>query len=613
MKITLLERIQKIFAYVRTHKVISIFVFAAVLYFGYTEYKSLTSTAGETRYVTAFVEKGTIISSITGSGQVSAFNQLDLKPKASGDIIYVGVVNGQEVSSGALIAQLDSSDADKAVRDAEANLESAKLSLQKLTQPADTLSLIQAENAVSKAQESKQNAEDSLKKAYEDGFNNTANTFLALPTVIAGLQDMLYSGSRELGGAGVWNADYYAGVAGQYSDKATVFKQDVYDKYQAARVAYDKSFNDYKASSRYSDTKAIEALIVETYDATKTIAEAVKSANNLIQLYKDELTKRNLTVATLANTHLATLNTYTGTTNTNLLTLLNATDSIKTDKDAIVNGGRAITEATESLSKLKAGAGEFDVASSELLVKQRKNALLDAQENLAHYFVRAPFAGTIAKLNVKKGDPVGVATSVATLITKQKIAEISLNEVDAAKVKVGQKATLTFDAVENLSIAGEVAEIDTVGTVSQGVVTYMVKISFGTQDDRVKSGMSVSAAIIINMKQDVLLVPNSAVKNQGGIFSVEIFDTPLVPLATSTSGSNTGVPSMIVPRQQRVEAGLSNDTMTEIVSGLKDGEQVVSRTIAGTANTATQAPSIFSAAGIRAPGTGGGARNTTGR
>ena len=99
------------------------------------------------------------------------------------------------------------------------------------------------------------------------------------------------------------------------------------------------------------------------------------------------------------------------------------------------------------------------------------------------------------------------------LITKQKIAEISLNEVDAAKVKVGQKVTLTFDAIDGLSITGEVSEIDALGTVSQGVVTYGVKIAFDTQDERVKSGMSVSAAIITDVKQNVLLVPNAAVKS----------------------------------------------------------------------------------------------------
>jgi hypothetical protein len=197
-------------------------------------------------------------------------------------------------------------------------------------------------------------------------------------------------------------------------------------------------------------------------------------------------------------------------------------------------------------------------------------------------------------MNVKKGDSVTGGTAAATLVTAQKIAELSLNEVDAAKVKPGQKATLGFDAVEGLSIAGAVSDIDTIGTVSQGVVTYVVKIGLDTEDGRVKPGMSVSAAIIIDVKQDVLTVPSSAVKTQGNASYVELFDAPL-PQANGTQGSL----SAVLPRRQDVEIGLSSDTETEIISGVKEGDEVVSRTI--TAKTATAAaPSLF--------GGGGGAR-----
>src|ERR1043165_7580214 len=84
---------------------------------GYWVYGKYTSTANETRYVTAAVQKGTLISSITGSGQVSASNQIDLKPKTSGDLVYLGVTEGQSVSAGASIAQIDARDAQKAIRD----------------------------------------------------------------------------------------------------------------------------------------------------------------------------------------------------------------------------------------------------------------------------------------------------------------------------------------------------------------------------------------------------------------------------------------------------------------------------------------------------------------
>lgn len=559
-------------------------------------------TVVETRYVLAKVEKGMLITSISGSGQVAAGNQVDLTPKATGEVIWIGVKSGQEVKKGTLVAQIDARDAAKAVRDAQVNLESTKLSLEKLTQPADNLSLIQSENTLARANESKANAESSLVKAYDDGFNTVSNAFLDLPAVMAGLQDTLFTMNAGLS-LNEASIDFYTSAAARYDDKANTYRTDTYDKYQAARKAYDATFAHYKTLSRTSSQDDIQAIITESYDTTKIIADAVKSTNNLIQFYKDKLTERNLTPKALADTHLTTLSGYTAKTNTHLGNLLAAGTTIKSDQDAIVNAMRTISEQTESLAKLKSGANALDVQSSQLSVTQRENALRDAEEKLADYYVRAPFDGTIAKMNGRVGDTAGNATVLATLITKQKLATVSLNEVDVAKVKVGQKTTLTFDAVEGLTISGEVAEIDTVGTVSQGVVTYAVKISFDTDDDRVKPGMSVSATIITEVKQDVLTVPQSAVKTEGNAHYVEVFEPAL-----SDMGGNQGVTSPTLPTQKIVTTGLSNDTSTEIVSGLVEGDQIVTRTITASASTQKTAPSAPSLFGSPRGGGGGAFR-----
>src|SRR5665213_1862688 len=97
----------------------------------------------------------------------------------------------------------------------------------------------------------------------------------------------------------------------------------------------------------------------------------------------------------------------------------------------------------------------------------------------------------------------------------------TLNEVDAAKVNVGDKATLTFDAFPNLSLAGTVVELDPVGTVSQGVVNYNVQIGFTQPADTsstemVKPGMSVTADIVTQVHQNVAAVPNAAVHTLNG-------------------------------------------------------------------------------------------------
>ena len=553
---------KKIFGFVSRHKIITAIIIILAIIGGYYGYKTFFGAKTTTSYITATVQKGTLVVSVSGSGQISALDQIDVKAKTSGDAVYVGVKAGQEVKAGALLVQIDTRDAQKAVRDAEIALASAQLELEKmkgLTTEEGTIRGI------------KEKAQSDLQKAYDDGFNEVSDAFLDFPDIMTGLYNVLYDTTLN---KSQWNIDYYEDAVKnavkydeEISNKVSQYKSDTANKYQTARKAYDQAFSDYKNASRYSDNAAIDNLINETYEATKSIAEAIKSANNLIQFYKDKLTEQHLKTNSLADTHLSTLNSYTSKTNSYLLNLLSIKNTIQTSKENLIGT-------------------TFDISDQEIKVSQAENNLTTAKENLANCYIRAPFDGIVAKINVKLGDTV--SGTVATIITKQRMAEISLNEVDVAKVKVGQKATLTFDAVEGLTLSGKVAEIDTLGTVSQGVVNYTVKIIFDTQDERIKPGMSVSAAIITDMKQDVLLVPNAAVKSNGEQY-VEVLE------------NNT-------PRYQAVGVGLSNDTMTEITSGLKEGDKVITKTITGNTSAAnttqTSSQSRNRTGGFMIPGMG---------
>jgi HlyD family secretion protein len=574
---------KKLLNTIRQHKIITGIIVVLIAGGGYFGYGQLNKSTAQASYVLATVQKGTIVVSVSGSGQVSASNQVDLKPKASADLTYVGVTNGQQIKAGTLIAQLNSQDAQKTIRDAQANLDTAKLSLEKLIQPADQLSILQAENALAQANQTKQNAQNDLTKAYEDGFNDISNVFLNLPSLMTGLNSLIFGYDFV---SSSWNIYYYASASN--NDKATQYRDDVYDKYNIALASYNKNFDDYKSTSRFSDTAAIESLINETYDSVKNIAETIKSTNNLIQFYVDQINGRGFKPVALASTHLATLSTYTNNTNTYLSNLLAAKTAVQNSKNTIVSADQSIAERTQSLAKLKAGADALDIQSTQLSVQQKQNALLDTQQKLADYSIRAPFDGVIANLNAKKGDSVSSATTIATLLTTQKIAEISLNEVDVAKVKVRQRVTLTFDAVADLTISGQVAQIDAIGTVAQGVVNYAVKISFDTQDERIKPAMSVSAAIVTDVKQDALLVPNAAVKSD------------------SSGGSYVQILVNNVPQNQTVETGLTNDTMTEIISGVKESDKAITQTItSGSTSANSSSPTGSQTNTFRMPGLGG--------
>ncbi len=602
--------ISKLFTQIKKRKFTAGIAFLLIVGIGYWGFGSLFSQDGVVRYASAQVQKGTLIVSISGSGQVSASNQLDVKPKASGEITAVYVKAGQVVGTGAILAAIDARDAERAVRDAETTLETAKLELDKALKPLDELTLLQAENSLTQAKNSKQKAEDNIVKAYEDGFNTVSNAFLDLPEVMAGLEDMFFDNTIDRSSGGGDNITWYINHTDYQTDareKAVRYQKDVYDAYNKARTAYTKTFDDYKAVSRTSDKQTIEALITEAYDTTKLIAEAVKVSNNFIDLVQDDMEQHDWDIPAMVSTHQSNLDSYTGTTNSNLLSLLSIQTSLKDSRDAIVDADTTIKERELSLAQTKEGPDDLDIRAKKITIQQREDALVTAKQALADHYVRAPFAGVIAKVSAKKGDSASAGTAVATLITKQKIAEVSLNEIDVAQIKADQKVTLTFDAVPDLTITGQVAEVDAVGTVSQGVVTYNIKIGFDTQDERVKTAMSVSASIITEAKPNVLLVSNSAVKSQGGVSYVEVPDESDRSVATANvSGAIFQNPT----RQQQIEIGTANDEFTEIISGLKEGDLVVTRTIQPTAATQTQTQS--QSGGLRIPGLGGGGATRTG-
>ncbi|MDP3725301.1 MAG: HlyD family efflux transporter periplasmic adaptor subunit [Nanoarchaeota archaeon] len=592
--------------FARSHAFVSLAVLGIVLGSAFA-YVRDSGEKGGVRYVFAEVTRGTLISSISSTGQVLALQQVEIKPTVSGKVLLTGAKTGEYMKQGTLIARLDPEEAEKAVREAETNLETSRLSLQKLLASPDQLSLLQAENLLSQVKESKKNAEEQIAKSYEDGFNAVSNAFLDLPDVMTGLQDILFSSS--IAESGLWNIDFYFSSISEDDSRARVFRDDARNTYDAARLAYDETFAKYKAASRYSSPEEIGRLIEDTYEMTRLVSDAVKSANNFIRLYQDEVLGKGRKPHSISDIHLSSLSGFTGKTNSHLSSLLSAERSISDSEASLLNVERTVEERIIFLQNLKDGPDALDVRSKELEVKQREDALRDAKQTILDYEIRAPFDGVLAKLNAQEGDEVSAGSILATFATRQKIAEISLNEVDIAGVRQGQKATLTFDAIPGLTITGEVAEIDTIGMTSQGVVTYNVKVAFDTDDARVKPSMTASASIIIQAKTDVLLLPNSAVKSQ---YSTSYIEMPVgKDLTDAMSASISGILLSSSPERQEITIGLSNDEFTEVTDGLNEGDLVVTRTIQpSSGQTQTQGRQ----SGLRIPGltTGGGGMRGSG-
>jgi macrolide-specific efflux system membrane fusion protein len=211
--------------------------------------------------------------------------------------------------------------------------------------------------------------------------------------------------------------------------------------------------------------------------------------------------------------------------------------------------------------------------------------------------IYAPISGVISGLSLQVGSVLTAQTSSTGTSTSQRIANIktqatpvavvNLNEVDVPKIKVGDKATLTMNAFPNETFTGKIVSIDTTGSLSSGVTTYPAYITYDSAIDGIYPNMAVDASIITNVVDNVVMVPSAAVQtDSSGNTTVRIMKNGQVSSVTVTTGA-------------------SNDTQTEIDSGVNDGDTVVTGSSTTATATTSTGTSLFSSLGGRGFGGGG--------
>lgn len=237
-------------------------------------------------------------------------------------------------------------------------------------------------------------------------------------------------------------------------------------------------------------------------------------------------------------------------------------------------------------------ATEAKYKNQDNVVKQTQTALnsswLSYQQSSPTIY--APISGTVTGLSLQVGSVLTSQSNTSGTATAQKIAsiqtdaspiiEVNLTQIDTPKVKIGNKVTLTFDAFPGKTFTGKVISLDTIGTVSSGVTTYPAVIKLDTEVPDIFSNMTAQANIITQIKEDALLVPSSSIQTQNGQSTVRVVKNGKI-------------------EEVNVETGLSSSTQMEIVSGLNEGEEVVTGAVssAGTQQRNGQSQSPFGAFG----------------
>ncbi len=235
-------------------------------------------------------------------------------------------------------------------------------------------------------------------------------------------------------------------------------------------------------------------------------------------------------------------------------------------------------------------AAEADYKNQTAVIAQTQTALSSSwlAYQAASATITAPIDGVVSDLTITPGLQIGSANTTASAgsgasaqvigsvkTNGKPVVSVSISEIDAVKVKTGDKATVTFDALPNKTFTGKVAGINTMGIVSSGVTTYPTTILLDLPNDQILPNMSATANIVTSIKDNVLLVPLAAVQTSAGQSTVRVMQNG-------------------VPTSTPVVVGDSSDTQTEIVSGLTEGQTVVIGVISTQTATSTSGASPFS-------------------
>ena len=211
----------------------------------------------------------------------------------------------------------------------------------------------------------------------------------------------------------------------------------------------------------------------------------------------------------------------------------------------------ALADAQREFERVKSGPNSEDVAALEARVAAAQAALDLAQ-------LTAPFAGRITSVDVMAGDRVAPGSPAFRLDDLSSLlVDVFVSEVDINRVQPGQAVNMTFDAILNQTYNGIVKEVSPVGVSLQGVIEFLVTVELSDADKNVKPGMTAAVNIVVDQLENVLLVPNRAVRVVDGQRVVYILDgDELVAV--------------------KIKLGASSDNESEVVeSNLQSGDLIV--------------------------------------
>lgn len=241
---------------------------------------------------------------------------------------------------------------------------------------------------------------------------------------------------------------------------------------------------------------------------------------------------------------------------------LNAYNAALETQTTRIAGAQALVDSKKAeLAIKRAAARTFEVDLAQADVLSAQGQLQSARATYSNTLISAPASGTITKVNVKLGELAQAQQEAIVLEDVDNLyLEALINEANIIKIVPKQQVTFSIDSFGASSrFTGEVIHVDPGATVSDGIVSYKVKISITDIDKRIRPGMNADISILLDKKQNVLVVPELALVKKG--------DKTYVRVIVDEKKKSY--------QEREVTVGIVGDgNLVEITSGVSEGENV---------------------------------------
>ncbi|MBI2859402.1 MAG: efflux RND transporter periplasmic adaptor subunit [Chloroflexi bacterium] len=534
------------------------------------------------------VQLGNIVNAVTASGTVSLSNKADLNFGFAGTVADLKVKQGDNVTKGQVLARIDSgSDAtslaslQKTVAQAKMNVQIAQENLEKSVEPPYSASdLAKAQSAAVGAKLALDSAQQNLTRVQSPYSNlDIAQAQLSVINAKVGLtaaEDNLAKAQEPYSAADIAGAESAIATARQQlTDAETKAELDMADAEYAvskAQAAYDAALAnpailpiDLQKAQRDLDRATYNLGIVERA-AARSISDSEDRLSQAQQTLADMQAAPDALVVEQRLKQLSVAQATLTRAQDTLADMLAGADllDVQQAEKKVTDAQNSLLDAQENLAEMKSAVPDdivIDLKKKELALA--RSALADAEEQLAGTTIIAPFNGAVSAVNIRLGQTVtanAVAVSVVDLTKPQVDAVVS--EADIVRVKQGQAARLTLDGLPGVNMSGSVVAIAVTGKSSSGVVSYPITVELTAARGTVlREGMTATVMLVVQQVNNVLTIPNRAIGGTAG--------NPVVTVIAEG-----------VEQQRPVTLGLSDGSRTQVLSGLEQGEMVLTNTSA---------------------------------